>query len=394
MLNYSFLCRPSKVGNPALGLAPIELCINLDGKRTYVQLNLKAKPEDFKKAMAGKGHPEIMDFITEVRRKLTEIQTTMMARNIPLSATVIKDFFKNGCVDKPYTLKDLKFEYFGLLKKRIGSGITELTYRRYENAWKDFIACNSLNEDLGVGAITQSHLANYKATIYARYKDCTASGWLKRIKSIFKYAFESGYIKSNPGYFVKVEKEKDEKVRYLTPEELDRIKNKVFPIERLQRVADCFLFSCYTGLAYSDIAMLEPEDFQKNSFGQYYIEKKRQKTDVVFTTVLFDEALALAKKYDFKMPVISNQKTNAFLKEIQVLCGIEKNITFHTARHTAACYLLNFQPAIPQETIKKIFGWQSDDVYHHYCKIFNVSVFRNMRTVQQRRRMNKAINKS
>ena len=115
MLNYSFLCRPSKVGNPVLGLAPIELCINFDGKRTYVQLNLKATPEDFKKAMAGKGSPEILDFITEVRRKLTEIQTTMMARNIPLNAETIKDFFKKGCVDKPYSLHDLREEYFGIL---------------------------------------------------------------------------------------------------------------------------------------------------------------------------------------------------------------------------------------------------------------------------------------
>lgn len=390
MLNYSFLCRPSKVGNPALGLAPVELCINLDGKRTYVQLNLKAKPEDFKKAMMGKGHPEIQNYMAEVRSKLTEIQTSMMAKNIPLNARVIKDFFKNGCVEKTYTLRDLKTEYFAILKKRVGNSITEITYKRYERAWNDFITCNKLNEDLSVEAVGQSHIANYKAELYSTLSAESAGGWLKRIKAIFKYAFEAGYIKSNPGYFVKVDRKKDEKVRYLTPQELELIKRTDFRIERLRRVADCFLFSCYTGLSYGDIELLEPSDYQINSFGQVYIEKKRKKTDILFTTVLLDDALAIAKKYDYVLPVVSNQKMNAYLKEIQALCGIETNITFHTARHTAACYLLNFKPPIPQETIMKIFGWQSEKIYHHYAKIFNVTVFRDMRVVQQRQRMTKA----
>lgn len=387
MLNYSFLCRPSKVGNPALGLAPIELCINLDGKRTYVQLNLKAKPEDFKKAMAGKGHPEIQNFIAEVRIKLTEIQTSMMAKNIPLNAKVIKDFFKNGCVVKPFTLSELKTEYFSLLKKRVGVNLSELTYQRYKKAWDDFLNSNSLNPDLAVEAVMPSHIANFRADLYSRMSIAAAGGWLKKIKAIFKYAFEAGYINSNPGYLVKVERQKDEKIRYLTPKELELIKRADFRLERLRRVADCFLFSCYTGLSYGDMELLEPSDFQKNSYGQVYIEKKRKKTDVRFTTVLLDDALEIAKKYDYRLPVISNQKTNAFLKEIQALCGIETNLTFHTARHTYACYLLNFKPAIPQETIMAIFGWQSERIYRHYAKLFNVSVFRDMRTVQQRQRM-------
>lgn len=394
MLNYSFLCRPSKIGNPVLGLAPVELCINLSGKRTYIQLPLKAKPEDFKKAMAGKGHPEIQNYMAEVRTKLTEIQTSMMAKNIPLEPRTLKEFFKNGCVDKPYTLNDLKEEYFGILKKRVGVNLSELTYQRYEKAWSDFMSFNRLPPDLAAEAVGQSHIANYKAELYSRMGIDSAGGWLKKIKTIFKYAFEAGYIKSNPGYFVKVERKKDEKVRYLTPQELELIKTADFRLERLRRVADCFLFSCYTGLSYGDMAELVPEDFQTNNYGMVYIEKKRKKTGIRFTTVLLDDALVITKKYDYQLPVISNQKTNAFLKEIQALCGIETNLTFHTARHTAASYLINFKPAIPQESIMQIFGWQSEKIYRHYAKLFNVSVFRDMRTVQQRLRMTKAIKKN
>ena len=71
-------------------------------------------------------------------------------------------------------------------------------------------------------------------------------------------------------------------------------------------------------------------------------------------------------------------KTNEYLKEIAAICGIEKNLTFHCARHTAACRYLNHRPSIPLETIRQVFGWTNESIVRHYAKIFNSTVFEDI----------------
>ena len=163
-------------------------------------------------------------------------------------------------------------------------------------------------------------------------------------------------------------------MEFLTEDEVKKIKDKQLYCDRLDKVRDLFLFQCFTGLAYADMAKLTKEDFLGNSLGQTYIKKERCKTRVTFIAVLLPEALEVAKKYDYELPVLSNQKYNAYLKEIKDICGISKPLHTHIGRHTAATYLLN--KGLSLETVAKILGHSSTSITKHYAKLLDNSVFK------------------
>ena len=146
---------------------------------------------------------------------------------------------------------------------------------------------------------------------------------------------------------------------------------RIYPIGRLDKVRDCFLFSCYTGLSFCDMATLSMDDIQTNGT-VHYIKRNRAKTDVQYIIPLSDKAMSILVKYGFNLPVISNAKTNAYLKEIQTLAGIEKNLHFHLARHTALTLML--QNGIPIEIVSKIAGHTKIRQTQHYAKVMENTV--------------------
>ena len=110
--------------------------------------------------------------------------------------------------------------------------------------------------------------------------------------------------------------------------------------ERLEQVRDVFIFSCFSGLAYVDVANLKEDNIRKSFDGNLWIITKRQKTNTDVNVPLLDIPKMILEKYKGKLPdgkvlpIISNQKLNAYLKEIADVCGIKKNLTFHVARHS------------------------------------------------------------
>lgn len=127
---------------------------------------------------------------------------------------------------------------------------------------------------------------------------------------------------------------------YLSEDELKIIMKKKQASERLENVRDLFMFSSFCGLAYSDMAALTQDNIRKFFDGKLWIITKRKKTNTNVNVPLLDIPKMILKKYEGKLPngkilpVISNQKLNAYLKEIADVCGIKKNLTFHLARHT------------------------------------------------------------
>ena len=147
------------------------------------------------------------------------------------------------------------------------------------------------------------------------------------------------------------------------------IKNKDFGIKRLDQVKDVFLFSCYTGMSYSDLS----KDFEVQKEGEdYWIIENRQKTDEGFMVYLTQDALRILRKYDDRLPVLTNQRMNSYLKEIADVCGIKKRLTFHMARHTCAVYLLN--KGVPLEVVSRILGHSSIKTTQVYAKILKGTI--------------------
>lgn len=122
---------------------------------------------------------------------------------------------------------------------------------------------------------------------------------------------------------------------------------------RLKKVADCFVFQCCSGLAYTDMVQLSPEDL-KHAENGFYIQKQRQKTGTTFTAVILPMGVEIWNKYEGRLPVVSNQKMNSYLHEIEVVCGIKKSLHTHLARKSYASGLLRMGVRI--EVVSKTLG--------------------------------------
>lgn len=374
-LNINFYCRKSKANKQ--GLAPIEVSLIINGKRTYIALQRKAKPDDFEKSINSKKDNPIKQYCEQVRIRLNTIIDSLFEQDIELTAATLKQHFLKGGVSTIYTLDDMISEFLEIQKRKVGTQIIEETYNRYIEAKDKFYSILGLTGEESAKSINHQHILQFKASLLAQYKQDTAAHYMTRVKSFFRYGFESGKVPVFAFTTVQIEKEKNKKIIYLTDEEIKKIKEKKYSSTRLYNVSRLFLFQCYTGLAYADMALLEKDDFKENKYGQIYITKQRKKTGVEFTAVLLNDAKEIAKEYDYKLPVLSNQKYNAYLKEIADLCGIEKNLTTHIARHTCACYLLNnLKSENAMEIVAKVMGHSDTKVTRkYYAAIFDDTVF-------------------
>jgi len=161
---------------------------------------------------------------------------------------------------------------------------------------------------------------------------------------------------------------------------------KEISIKRLDQVKDIFIFSCFTGLAYADVKKISKNDIVIGLDGDRWIKTKRTKTNTRSNIPLLNTAEVILEKYkeypdvlqsQLLLPVLSNQKMNAYLKEIADLCGINKNLTFHLARHTFAT-TVTLTNGVPIESVSKMLGHKSLKTTQHYAKILDRKVSEDM----------------
>lgn len=379
MWNFNFICRESKADRN--GLASIELSIIIDGKRTYIALPMKCKATEFKKKMASKKNNEVLEYTSAIRLKLNQYINEMLVNDIAVTATTLKEYFKSGGT-KSYTISMLRNDFLSYYNnKSKANAVTSNVVRKYELALDKFQAF--LKKDVEIATIKSLDLENFKTYLQLqtkevnseeekaerKFEDTTIAHILTKIKTAFTYAVNNGNLKLNPFNQITIGKNTKDVVK-LDNEEIEVIKHKKF-IGRLDKVKDLFLFQCNTALAYCDMANLCKSDIQFND-GMYYIRKARQKTKVVFFTVLNEDAMNILKKYDYKLPILSNQKYNSYLKEIGDVCGINKELHSHLARHTCATRLLN--DGMPLEVVAKVLGHTNTRQTQHYAKLLDKTV--------------------
>lgn len=217
----------------------------------------------------------------------------------------------------------------------------------------------------------------------------TAIKYIANFKKIIRIAHKNKWIKHDP--FVHWEgKLKHVEREFLTQNEIIKLLNTQFKIKRLEYVRDSFIFSCYTGLAYADIKKLTENDLEVVSDGDLWIKTSRTKTKSKCHIPLLPTAHEILNKYKgFKdehgnlklLPVLSNQKMNAYLKEIADLSGIKKNLTTHLARHTfAATVTLN--NGVPIEYVSKMLGHKNLKTTQHYAKLLDKKVSDDMKMLK------------
>ena len=213
----------------------------------------------------------------------------------------------------------------------------------------------------------------------------TALWYHKHVKKTFNTAIALGYVTHSPYESFKPTRNESHR-DFLTLEEVTKIKSKNIQISRLELVRDVFVFACYTGLSYSDIAKLNLNHIQTGNDGNVWIIIDRSKTESRCRIPLLPIANDILKRYENHpvvvtanrlLPVYCNQKMNTYLKEIATICGIQKNIIMHVARHTFATSV-TLSNGVPIETVSKMLGHSSLKTTQIYAKIVDSKILTDM----------------
>lgn len=339
--SIQFYCRKSKENKN--GESPLEMSICLNGERKFINLPIKFKPEEFNR----KRQPQtIQESLAIWRNKINSIINELMLNNIPLTATNIRTTIQTGGV-KSYTVQNLFDDYLNILRKRIDKDLSSGVYRKYELVKEQFL--NYVNPNAEVTTITNNIIQNYYADLKQKYDDSTTAGYMRKLKTFIKFGMDNDKIKINPFQNIKITRPQKD-IDFLTENEINKLASTSTGNTSLDKVKDCFIVMCGTGMAYSDIKQFHKDDLQSDH-GTYYINKKREKTGVEYTSVVLPFAASVINKYDGRLPVISNQKFNAYLHTIEVILNIKKKLHTHLARHSYATLLLN--KGVKLETVSK-----------------------------------------
>ncbi|HPQ35880.1 MAG TPA: site-specific integrase [Tenuifilaceae bacterium] len=366
------------------GETPIYCRVTVNGSRFEFSIKRSVNPDNWNSAKAcatgGAKYREINNRLDQIKYKLYESQKLLEDRGRSVTAENLQKAY-NGKFEEEKNLIELYQDHNDSMQKLIGNSVAEDTHARHEtskNHLKSFLISKYGRKDIPVCEINQKFIKDYE--VYLRSdRGCnnnTTVKYIKNFKKIVKIAFANGWIKSDPFIGIKYRLEETDMV-FLTQMELEMIEKKEIDIDRIGQVRDVFLFCCYTGLAFVDVKNLKPEDISVGVDGKKWIVKRRQKSQQKFSIPLIEKALHIIIRYKNNpycnkkgvlLPVLSNQKMNAYLKEVADICKVKKNLTTHAARHTFAT-TVTLANGISMEVVSKMLGHSSIEMTKHYARI-------------------------
>lgn len=367
------------------GNAPLFMRITINGRRweTSAQVGVDPDKWDSKKEKArgsDRNSCLVNETIDNARYKVQNIKLKMNQEDKPLTLVNMQ----YGFTDKQRgerTIMKLFDEHNKNCIRKIGIQMAQATYERYltcHKHFKDFLSFEYKTDDLPVSDIKKDVYEKFE--LYLRTeKKCANNTTIKYIRNfnkIVRIAIEKGWITSSPYKEVGFKLEEIDKP-YLSKAELDAIIEKEITLPRLDLIRDVFTFCCYTGLAFSDVKELTQDNIIIGIDSVYWISKHRKKTNVISKIPLLSAAEKLIEKYknnpvcivkEVLLPVPSNQKMNAYLKEIADICGITKTLTTHTARRTFATTIM-LHNGVNMEAVSKMLGHTSLYMTRKYAKV-------------------------
>lgn len=353
--------------------AVVEIRISYDYRKKYISTGVKVLPKEWRNGMVT-GRLDAIE--------LNKALTTM--RNKVLKA--VNEMLEEGCMDVreiPARMRRAETD---------GKGFVEFcreraevrTYGRSKDSAARYARFLRWFQRWGViktfGDVTERNVQRMDAALKAQgMRDYSKwSNYHRFLNSFILDAMSEGYIRRNPYKWVHIEKDKESHGlhKYLTRDELERVRTARMGTASLDRVRDLFVFQSYTCLSYADLAAFDVR-MVKDVNGRKMYTARRGKTGVEFTFMLLPPALEVLRKYDGRLPMLSNVKYNQYLKAVAQLAGVDKPITSHWARHTGATLLLN--AGVGMETVAKILGHASTKMTRSvYAKLLDDTVAREM----------------
>ncbi|KAA5548128.1 site-specific integrase [Adhaeribacter rhizoryzae] len=334
-------------------------------------------------------------YLETLRTKVHEARRTLLEADKLITAEALKQEL-TGKEENKRTVLAVFQQHNQQMKALVGREFAPGTLERYQTSLahtRSFIQWKYGVADMAIQQLDYEFISEYAFWLKS-VRHCshnTTMKYLSNFKKVILHCVRNGWLNRDP--FLGFKMNKREVVRTaLTEKELQIIAVKSFTIERLNQVKDIFLFSCYTGLAYADVKKLKRSEIAVGMDGEQWLLTMRQKTETVSRMPLLPMALEIIKRYQDHpqccntgkvLPVLSNQKMNAYLKEIADVCGINKNLTFHIARHTFAT-TITLSNGVPMETVSKMLGHKSMKQTQHYAKILDKKISEDMNLLKSK----------
>jgi len=373
-----FACRKSKARKKD-GLSPIELIVHLGGKRRTIVLNRYIKSTLFNSSKQQvKGDEQTNKYLSAILAKCYDIETEMIRTKMIYTVEMFVKAFQVGISRNNISVFNLFEEYIEQQAKKLERDlITKTVFSKYKCTIK---YCKSaLLYDKPLAELTTKDTETIYMYLLDRMSRNSSICYMIKLKTILFYAISEGYINKNPiNYTLSKEKKT---IEPLTLDEVRIIAHKNLDhSERLEHVRDLFIFQCYTALSFADMTNLTAKDIKTDENGKRWIIKERRKTKVRSTIPLVESSKNILEKYNYQLPTLSNQKYNAYLKEIQDICGIDKKLHSHLARHTCASLLLN--NGVDLLTVSKILGHSSSKITESvYVTVFPSTIMQKVEQI-------------
>ena len=333
----------------------------------------------------------------EINRRLDEMRASVIAIYRELSATrkqVTAEEVKCRLLGMASGQEAL-LGYFGRFierfEKHVGVDRSAKSAACYKNTFKHlsrFLSSKFNLTDLPFGALDRSFIDKFDLYLRTecRLAPSTIVLLMSRLKTVIGKAISSGIFTTDP--FAEYEPQRPRRQqRYLTREELHRLMTTPLPTSNLYHIRDMFLFSCYTGISYGDLCRLTAANIETTEDGTVWIKAMREKTNVEFEIPLLDLPLRILDKYDGLapegklLPMYCNSAINAALKTIAALCGIDRKLTFHLARHNFGTHI-TLSLGVPIETVSRMMGHKRIVTTHIYVHVTDTKVEDDMRRLK------------
>jgi integrase/recombinase XerD len=394
-----FILKKYKTKN---GHAPLYLRISFNGKNCDTSLKRIVPIDKWtqNKRVAGSSADikKLNRYLDQIYNKAFQVFEQYTLQDKAITAEIIRNaVFNLNTEEEGVTLMYLSKYHFENSDNKLKWG-TLKHYKVTERYFERFLKSKHQLTDIPLKSIDYKFLIDFENFLRNwqpkdHQKPMNNNGVMKhiiRLRKLLKLAHRLSWIEKNPFINYQTQFEKVER-EFLNEKELEAIALKEFDLNRLEMVKDIFIFSCYTGLSYIDLYHLSEKDITLGMDGEKWIHLKRIKTNISFSVMLLPTAQEIIDKYrnhprSFEqqlLPVFSNQKTNAYLKEIATLCGIKKTLTFHIARHTFAT-TVTLTNGVPIETVSKMLGHTKLATTQIYAKVVENKIGTDMALLKKK----------
>ena len=366
--NFKILFIEGKNRKNKKNQSPLFCRITLNGNRKQIStgINIESEHWDTKNQVILNSHKSAILYnsqLDKIKSKVNSIYMILRLQENPFSIEDIHDKYFGKELKKSEFILSYYKQYLSKIEKLVGLEIKDNTYNKFVyvgNHLEAFLKWKYKKTDYPLKELSLQFLSDFDYYLKTEKKQeqITINKTIQRLRTPIKQAISEGYLDRDP-FILHKSKTVRKTVIFLTTEELKTLEEAVLQQKRLSTIQDLFIFCCYTGLAYNEMAHLEKQNIQIGFDNINWIQMKREKTQRQISIPILPKAQEIIEKYSTDsnriFPSISNQKFNSYLKEISAITGIEKRLTHHIARKTFASTVLLYND-VPMEIVSELLG--------------------------------------